>query len=163
MKSFMLLITYRLTFLCASADRYGFFRVSISLSRSFSSRDKEIDYLSFSSTLYCCYWYCYSELFTPLCNWCGGSLRLNSPHIYSRIQTLHFNLFIYLTLSCIVCMQCSQMHSTYASSPSLNMWTTHWGICKGTADQNNKSRMNTRTKTSHKQWNATLSYTFLPR
>lgn len=25
MKSFMLLITYRLTFLCASADRYGFF------------------------------------------------------------------------------------------------------------------------------------------
>lgn len=48
MKSFMLLITYRLTFLSASADSYGsvFFRLC-----ALPLRDKEIDYLSFLTIL----------------------------------------------------------------------------------------------------------------
>lgn len=66
MKSFKLLITYRLTFLCASADRYGYFL-----------RDKEIDYLSFSLHMHIfvvvvvAYMYCWTIClynFSPACS-----------------------------------------------------------------------------------------------
>lgn len=107
MKSFMLLITYRLTFLCASADRCGFLSLSLSVSLpehiylSFppARHDKEIDYLSFSC------WINFGALLFGCFIDAVALILLVACHTFTSCSIL-----IYLfNLTAIVCMQCSEM------------------------------------------------------